>query len=425
MSAIDLLWIVPLMLALLVLKGFFSGSEIALVNADRIKLSHRAKQGDRGAGVVIEFLKRPERLLATTLVGTNIATVSLTTLGTILCIDFFGDELGDLYAFILFTPLLLVLGEIVPKSVSQEKSDEIAPVAVFVLRYLSWVLSPIVVVFSAIARMAARMVGMPGSSQQLFVTSDQLRAVMQLAERAEGVEVFDRIRIERAIRFSDTTAGEAMTPVAEMIAIHADATMAEAVDLIHSRGYYRLPVYSSNMNDIVGVASISPWDLLDRDARARPLTAFVGPACYISPQESLAQLLPVLRARSDRMAIVVDEFGSAIGMLTLQDIFEAVVGDIEGGSFLDSARAVRREPQYQELEEDVFLMDARLPISELNDILGIQIPAREFHTVGGLVVARLGHLAREGETVVEAGYRFEVMEASDRRVGKVRVERQG
>ncbi|UCF79083.1 MAG: HlyC/CorC family transporter [Candidatus Eiseniibacteriota bacterium] len=423
MSAIDVLWIVPLMLLLLLLKGFFSGSEIALVNADKIKLSHRAKQGHKGSRMVLGLFKRPEQLLTTTLVGTNIATVGLTTLGTLIMIHFFGNELGDLYAFLVLTPLLLILGEIVPKSVCQQKSDAIAAIVVFPLRGFSLLLSPIVFVFSRIARFAASLAGRRSSAQHLFVTRDQLRTVMEMAERASDTEVFDRFRIERAIRFADMSVGEEMIPVAEMVAISGDRTMQDVVRIVHRRGYNRLPVYAGNVSNVTGICMLTTWDLLDPQIEQKPLEAFVKPAHYVSRYETLDELLPVLRERDDHMAIVLDEYGSAIGMITMEDVVEAVVGDIDVGYDFEEYLP-RLTRKYEVLEDGAYLMDARLPISEVNDVLGLDLRATAFHTVGGMVLWHLRHLARAGDYVVEAGYRFTVAEATERRINKVRVERE-
>lgn len=156
MSTMAIIWIVPLMLLLLFLKGFFSGSEIACVSTDKLRLSHRARQGHRGSQLVVELLKRYERLLTTTLVGTNVSTVTLTALGTVVMIHFFGPERGDFYAFLMFTPLFLILGEIVPKSVYQQKADMLVPLIVYPLRFFSWLFSPVVFLFENVARLATR-----------------------------------------------------------------------------------------------------------------------------------------------------------------------------------------------------------------------------------------------------------------------------
>jgi CBS domain containing-hemolysin-like protein len=417
---IDLLLIFLTMVVLLLLKGFFSGSEIALVNSDKLKMHHKANQGNRGAQLVLKLFETPDVLLGTTLVGTNIATVILTTLGTLLMIRTFG-QLGDLYAVLLFTPLFLVLGEIVPKSVYQQKSNEIAPVIVYPLRVFSILFYPIVFVFSRIARLCVRLVGGGKSEQNVFITREQMRMVVDMAERGANVDVFDRARIKRAIRFADTSVGEAMIPVAEITAINRNRDTRSAVTLVRRRGYNRLPVYSRNISNIVGVVTLTTWDLMDQELPDRPLDELIKPAHYVSPYQTIDQLLPVLRNRDDHMAIVVDEFGSAVGMITMEDILEEVVGEIDVGYDFEEYLP-RRKRIFEMLDEETYLMDARLPISEANEVLGASLPAVESHTIGGLMMARLRHIPAEGESIVESGFKFTVAEATDRVVVKLRVE---
>jgi CBS domain containing-hemolysin-like protein len=416
----DFLIILLVMVLLLLLKGFFSGSEIALVNSDKFKMHHKAKQGHRGASLVVKLFETPDVLLGTTLVGTNIATVVLTILGTMLMIRAFG-QLGDLYAVLLFTPLFLVLGEIVPKSVYQQKSNEIAPVIVYPLRVFSILFYPIVFVFSRIARLCARLVGGGKTEQTVFITREQMRMVVDMADRGANVDVFDRARIKRAIRFADTSVGEAMIPVAEITAINRNRDTRSAVTLVRRRGYNRLPVYSGNISNIVGIVTLTTWDLMDQELPDCPLEEFIKPAHYVSPYQTIDQLLPVLRTRDDHMAVVVDEFGSAVGMITMEDILEEVVGEIDVGYDFEEYLP-RRKRIFEMLDEETYLMDARLPISEVNELLGTSLPAVESHTIGGLMMARLRHIPAEGEYIVESGFKFMVTEATDRAVVKLRVE---
>ncbi len=410
------------MLVLLLLKGFFSGSEIALVNANKLKMHHRAKQGDRGAQLVLKLFEKPDVLLGTTLVGTNISTVVLVTLGTMLMIRHFGS-IGDLYAVLLFTPLFLILGEVVPKSVYQQKSDEIAPWVVYPLRVFSMLFYPIVFIFSRVARLCARLVGGGKTQQNVFITREQMRMIVEMADRGANVDIFDRVRIKRAIRFADTTVGEAMIPVAEMTAINRNKKTHNAVTMVRRRGYNRLPVYSRNTSNIIGVVTLTTWDLMDPELKNRPLEELIKDAHYVSPYQSIDQLLPILRNREDHMAIVVDEFGSAVGMITMEDILEEVVGEIDVGYDFDEYLP-RRKRNFEMLseEDETFLMDARLPISEVNEVLGSSLPSVESHTIGGLMMARLRHIPGEGETIVEAGFRFTVTEATERAAVKIRAE---
>ncbi len=416
----DYLVIVLVMIVLLLLKGFFSGSEIALVNSDKLKMRHKANQGSRGADLVLRLFRTPDVILGTTLVGTNIATIALTTLGTMLMINTFG-QLGDLYAVLLFTPLFLILGEIVPKSVYQQKSNEIAPVIVFPLRVFSILFYPLVFIFSRIARLCARLVGGGKSEQNVFITREQMRMVVEMADRGANVDVFDRARIKRVIRFAETSVGEAMIPVAELTAINRNRDTRSAITLVRRRGYNRLPVYSRNISNIVGIVTLTTWDLMDQELPDRPLEELIKPAHYVSPYQTIDQLLPILRNRDDHMAIVVNEFGSAIGMITMEDILEEVVGEIDVGYDFEEYLP-RRKRIFEMLDEETYLMDARLPISEVNEVLGTSLPAVESHTIGGLIMARVRHIPVEGESIVESGFRFTVTEATDRAVVKLRVE---
>ena len=168
----DLFTAIVLMFFFLLLKGFFSGSEIALVSSDKIKLRHREKQGDRGAGLALKLFQHPDVILSTTLVGTNISTVVLTTIGALLMIGYFGDS-GEIYAFLVLTPVLLILGEIVPKSVYQQRADSLTPIIIYPLRWASLLFYPVVFIFSRVARLAARLVGAGKIEQPFFITREQ------------------------------------------------------------------------------------------------------------------------------------------------------------------------------------------------------------------------------------------------------------
>jgi putative hemolysin len=408
------------MVVFLLLKGFFSGSEIALVNSDKLKLRHKAREGDKGARLVLKLFETPDVILGTTLVGNNIATVVFTTIGTMAMIGAFGDA-GDLYAILLLTPLALILGEVVPKSVYQHTSDLIAPIIIHPLRWFSFLFYPVIFIFSRVARFAARLVGGGAAQQNVFINREQLRSVLEMAERGSNVDSFDRVRIRRAIRFSETLVGEAMVPVGEIVAIGRNQTTGDAIDLVRRFGYNRLPVYEGNTSNVVGICTLNTWVLMDDTLADHPLQELTNPALYVSALQTIDQLLPTLRSREDHMAIVVNEFGSCIGMITMEDIIEEVVGEIDVGYDFEEYLP-RRRRIFEMLDESTYLMSARLPISEANDVLGIDLTPSEAHTLGGMVMTRLRHIPHAGEYVVESGYRFTVQTASERAIEKLRVE---
>ena len=417
----DIFLIILAMIMLLLLQGFFSGSEIALVHADRLKLHHLASQGHRSAALILKLFHKPEVLLGTTLVGTNLSLVTLTMLGTILMIQAFGEH-GDFIAFLIYTPLFLVLGEVVPKSVYQQKADTLALIIVYPLQFFSWLFYPVVFVFSWVARRVARLAGVVVESRELFTNREQIRTVIEMAEQGADIDVFDRDRILRVTRFADATVGEVMIPIAEMTMIDSNKTTQDAIQLARERGHFRLPVYKDEQSKVIGVVSFTMWDLMDPALAKRPLSELIQPAYYVTVHQLLDELLPNLQQRKEHVAVVVDEFESAIGMITLEDVLVEVVGEVVNVGYTFEGHLPRHKYSIEQLDDGTYLMDGRVAITDANAALDINLASAEAHTVGGMVISHLRHLPNPGEYVIQAGYRFSVEEVSDRGIRKLRVD---
>ncbi len=417
----DLTFELFLILFFLILKGFFSGSEIAMVNSDKLKLRHQAKIGNKGARLVLKLFKKPDIILGTTLVGTNIATVVISTLGALLFIEWFGSS-GDLISILILTPILLIFGEVVPKSVFQQKADTLVTIIIYVLRFFSYVFYPLIIIFSTVARFATKIVGGGETPQNMFITREEIRVLLDLSESTSDPSTIDRKRIRRIIRFADTTVGEAMIPLADVVGFNEVRDMKEAIRVVIQYGFNRLPVYSGNITNVQGMLTLSTWDLMDTELENKPISDFICPTLYLSPKQTIDQALPQLQAREDHMAVVVDEYGSAVGILTMEDVFEEVVGEIDVGYDFDEYNPKQRVYIIHENEKS-HVMGGRMPISEVNDILYVKLPAEEAHTIGGLITSRLRTIPQVGDAVEEQDYRLTVLEADERTVIKVRFER--
>jgi len=418
----DLIPALAAMVVLLLLKGFFSGSEIALVSADKIQMRHLARQGERGARLLLKMFQKPDRLLTATLVGTNIATVALTTIGTLMMVSFFGHQ-GDFYAFLIFTPILLIFGEIVPKSIYQQKAEFLAPLIVYPLRIFSALFFPIIWIFSLVARLASRLAGAGKASSSFLLSREQLRAVVEMTERRLNVSAFRHGRIRRAIRFGDTQAAGVMTPLRDVIFFDSQGATGQLIDAARKNGYRPIPVYQGDSVNIIGLVSLTPWDAIKDEIRSTPVKDLLKPAYYAAPNQAIARLLPVLQAREDQTAIIVDEFGSAIGLITLEDILELVIGEAQTGyHFEKHPRAHQRTLEV--IEEGIYVLDARLPVAEINDVIGLNLPLGDYRTIGGMLLNHLRRIPRKGDYMIESGYRFSVEEATRRAAVRVRAEPQ-
>lgn len=416
-------WTVELFIILffLILKGFFSGSEIAMVNSDKLKLRHQAKMGNKGARLVLKLFKKPDVILGTTLVGTNLATVIISTLGTLVFIELFGST-GDFISVLVLTPILLIFGEVVPKSVFQQKADTLVPFLIYILQFFSYVFYPLIIIFSTVARFATKIVGGGETPQNMFITREEIRVLLDLSESASDPSTIDRKRIRRIIRFADTTVGEAMIPLADVVGFNKARDMKEAIRIVIKHGFNRLPVYHGNITNVKGMLTLSTWDLMEMDLENKPITDYISPTLYLSPKQTIDQALPQLQARDDHMAVVVDEYGSAIGILTMEDVFEEVVGEIDVGYDFEEYNPKGRFYIIHENEHS-HILGGRMPISEVNDILYVKLPVEEAHTVGGFITSRLRTIPKVGDIVEEQGYRLSVLEADERTVIKIRIER--
>ncbi|MBF0454913.1 MAG: HlyC/CorC family transporter [Magnetococcales bacterium] len=413
-----------IILIFLVLKGFFSGSEIAMVNCDKIKMRHQAKMGNKGAKLVLKLFKTPDVILGTTLVGTNIATVTISTMATLMFIELFGPR-GDLISVLLFTPFLLILGEIVPKSVYQQKADAIAPYIIYGLRFFSLLFFPVIFIFSRVARLATRLAGGSSAQQAGFITREEIRMLLEMSDSTSNsvTRGFDKTRIRRIIRFADTTVGEAMIPLAEVAGLDENTSMEDAMECIWNKGFNRLPIYRDNLTNVIGVLTLNTWDMMDPEIVNKSISEFVKEPHYISPKQTIDQTLPTMQNRDDHMGIVVDEFGSAVGILTMEDIFEEVVGEIDVGYDFDEYHPKRNRTVIEQEGEDEYVVDGRTPMSQINDALHTQFPLGEAHTVAGLILNRLRTIPKEGASIVEQDYKFTVRQADKRIISKVHIQR--
>ena len=415
----DFLILVPLLIVLLLCKGFFSGSEIAMVSSDKLKLRSKADHGDKGAGVVLKLFRKPDSLLATTLIGTNVCTMLLAVLGTALMIGILGPG-GDIYATLLLTPVMLILGEIVPKSVFQQHADVIAPRIARPLALLRALLMPVVLTLGWIGRKIAVRLGPKGVVISPFATRRRLRLMLEGAENIAEPQILDRDRIQRAIQLSDMTVGEAMIPLANVAGAPKTASMKQLATLGRQAGHRRIPLYDGNISNIVAIASWSIWDEIEPGFTAKKPADFTVPAHFASSIQRLDELLPVLLARTDHMAVAVDEFGTAVGIVTVEDLMAHLLGNVARGIHPRFPGAGENDDVEQ--EDDVLLMDASTPLAEIGELLDIGLPTREFHTVGGLMTSRLRRIPAIGDTLEESGYKFTVVEATSRAPTRIRVE---
>ncbi|MCO4774224.1 MAG: HlyC/CorC family transporter [Deltaproteobacteria bacterium] len=390
-------------------EGFFSGSEIALVSADKVKIRAMREEGSSSGRLLASFLEAPEPILTTTLIGTNLSTVTGTTVFALMLSQHWGLE-GGLWTVLLLSPLLLLFGELVPKSVYRRYSSEIAPVVIRPLLFLSKVFAPAVWIVQALMVALLRALG-ADEENTLSVSRDELRLLLDRSETAD-VEEDEREMIHRIFDFPEVTVREAMKPLIDVAAIEETEPLEKALTMFVETGYSRLPVFHERIDDIVGVLRAS--DLLGQDDLSQPCKLLMRPVPYVPEASKVDQLLPRLQRQPPGMAIVVDEYGGAEGLVTVEDILEEIVGEIEDEHDELSIEIRRRG-------EREFLVSARTEVDHLNEELDVAIPAGDYETLAGFMLEQIGHIPVAGESTGTDNAVFTVVSATSRAIEEVQI----
>lgn len=409
----EILITVLIMILCLAAEAFFSGSEIGTISADRMRLRHDAAKGSRGARLAIQMLHKPEWLLSTTLVGTNVAVVTNTTLGTALMIQLFGESMGWL-AIVLVAPLIWVFGEIVPKSIFQQHANQITPKVIFILRFFSYLFFPILVIFSVLTRLIARILGGGKGESKMFTLREEIQTMMDMTPAGGDIRPVEQRMIRRMFDFREKTAGDIMIPLIDAVAIERGATSGEASKLAQKKMHKLFPVYEERIDKVIGV--VNTLELVASPAE-EPIEGILQEVTYAPSSKSIKSLLMKMRTQHDAMAVVVDEFGGAQGIVTLEDIMEEVVEGLEHEyhSTQEVVEWVRK------LGEQEYLVSARIDLKDLWDKVGIELPPGKYTALAGFLLEQAGEVPEEGTEIEFKGATFEIQKATPLAIQEVRI----
>lgn len=391
----------------LLAQGFFSGSEMALVSANRDKLRALAETGNVGAGHALALLDREERLLGTCLIGTN---TCLVTAGTLVAALVAAQGLRpEVWATALLTPIALTFGEAVPKTVYRHHADTLAPMVARPLRVFEQVLfRPMLWLVDGWSAVLKRL---PGEARN--VSRAGIVGLLDDGHGGGDIDPGDRELIKRLFGLVDTPVESCMTPLVDVIALPETATVADATSRVLQHGKSRLMVYRDRIDNIIGY--IDHRDLLfSATGDAQPVSAIARPARYVPETQRSHDLLRQLRNEQEHLAVVVDEYGGAVGLVTVEDLLEEVVGEIRD-------ERDKAGPGIRRLSERDWRVPARLEIGEVSEVIGRPLPEGDYETVAGMVLARLGRIPEAGEVVRVGGFTIHVEAATDRAIQTVRL----
>ena len=397
-----------------ILSAFFSSSEVALISITRAKVRTLVNEGKPGSKAVAELKESPEHLLITILIGNNIVNVAAATLATSLAIKAFGD-IGVGIATFFVVIILLVFGEIGPKIYAARASDSFALGVAPVVLFLSRIFSPLIWLVEKVSPTF----GIGKEVGEASVTEEEIKEWIDVGKEDGTIEQGEQEMLYSVLEFSDTTAREIMTPRVDVTLMEDTVTFEEAIRIFNETGFSRIPVYRDHIDNITGILNVKDvFSAMVSHRRDSTIKEVMYDPMFVPETKKIDDLLKELQVHRVQMAIVIDEYSSFVGIVTVEDILEEIVGDI-----MDEYD--KEEPEIQNLSDGVFVVDAQMWVEDLNDTMGLTLPVSEsYETIGGLIIDRLGHLPQhpgEKAEIEEAHLTLVVMQMHGRRIIKVKI----
>lgn len=398
---------------LVALSGFFSGSETALMSVNKIRIRELANEGDRKAEIVDRLLADHTRLLATILIGNNLVNIAASAIATSLAIEIFGSS-GVGIATGIVTLIILIFGEITPKSIGNRRAVKYSKLVAPILFWMERLLSPLITLFVMVIRL---FVGEGNLLSTSFLSEEEIRRFVNVSEEEGVIKRTERKMINSIFEFDDTTVKEVMVPRIDVVGVEEKANIRQLVKLAVDRGHSRIPVFQESIDRVTGIIYVKDLLqlLIDNKDEDIIVKEYKRPAYFIPESKKINELLTEMRKRKVHISIVLDEYGGTAGLITIEDLLEEIVGDIQDEYDL--------EPKLIEyLNEHELLLDARINIDELNEILPEPILDEEnYETISGFILYQLGYLPKEGEKLEIDNFIIQVDKILENRLDKIKI----
>lgn len=408
----DILLYIIIFFLCLSCEAFFSGSEIALIAANPKKIRKSPEVSSSRIKMTLKLLNNRERLLATTLCGTNLSVVTNSILITSLFISFFGER-GEIYSILILSPILLIFGAIIPMTLFQQRATKIAPWVSYPVWSASYLFYPIVILMTKLTHIILFLAGTKKSKETPFVTREELRLILKISKKGSDLTTKEVTMIDRLFDFSHTLIKEAMIPLIEVVAVEDKATVKDAITTISKKGYSRLPVYHERIDNIIGI--VNSFDLLDAPLSDQSIKPLIRNAPYVPESKPIDELLVEMQKKRNHLAIVVDEYGGTVGIITIEDILEEIVGEIKDEYDTD-------KKLYRKIRWNRYLINARMEIDQMRELLPLSLPDGDFETLGGFLLEKFGHIPKPGETLQHQNLTFTIVSSDERSIGEVKIK---
>ena len=403
------------LIAMIGLSGYFSGLEVALVSIRRSKIEQMLKDKVRGASSLHKLKSNPSRMMSSVNLGNNLASIAATALATDISLKFFGDD-GLAIAIGIMTFLILIFGEITPKTYCNANASKVAIKNSRILLIFGYVFFPIVWIFEIITKGMIKLTG--SSDMPPGLTEDEIKEVVEQGYKDKAIEKQESELVHGALNFDDIVIRTVMTPRTKMFKLNSKMMLFEALPEINKSGFSRIPVFADNTDQIVGIVHVRDvLKKLESDEKVISLEQIMREPVFVSQEKRVSDLLKEMQGRRTHMAIVLDEFGGVEGCVTLEDLLEEIVGEIEDETDTE-------KPSFQRDGQNAIVTDGDIEIDVINDIFQSNIPpGDDYSTLNGLLHEQLHDMPKEDDKIEIGSLRIIIEKVSKNKPEKIRIEK--
>lgn len=401
------------LVVLLALSAFFSSSETALTTVNKIRVRTLAEAGDSRAIILSKVIEQQGKMLSAILIGNNIVNLTASSLMTTLTINLLGSKAVG-FATGILTLLILVFGEITPKTLSTISAEKIALSDAKIIYGLMVALTPVIFVVNQLSLWVLLLMRVDPNAKRDTITEDELRTIVEVSHEEGVIEMEEKKMINNVFDFGDSVAKDVMVPRIDMTMADVNSSYDELIDIFREEKYTRIPVYEENTDNVIGIVNMKDLLLID-DRENFHIRDYLREPLYTYEYKKTAELMVEMRQTFNNIVIVLDEYGATAGLITLEDMLEEIVGEIRD--------------EYDEDEEDSLIetapgqysVEGAMKLDDLNDRLGLELESEDYDSVGGLVIGLLDHLPDEGEEVVDNGIQFIVEQVDKNRIDRIKI----
>ena len=400
-----------ILILLIGLSAFFSSAETALTTVNKIRIRNLAEAGDKSAVTLTKVLEDQGKMLSAILVGNNVVNLTASSMSTTLAMNIWSNKAVGIATGVL-TLVILVFGEISPKTISTLYSEKISLKYAKIIYMFMTVMTPVIYAVNVLSSGFLRLVHVDPNRKQEAITEDELRTIVEVSHEEGVIESEEKKIINNVFDFGDSVAKDIMVPRIDMAMVEVGATYDELIDIFREEKYTRMPVYEETTDNVIGIINMKDVLLIDRNEEFHVRDLLREPL-YTYEYKNTAELMVEMRQTSNNMIIVLDEYGATAGMITLEDLLEEIVGEI---------RDEYDEDEEQELVKvgpGEYVVEGSMKLDDLNDQLELELESEDYDSIGGLIIGQLDRLPEEGESVVCDGIRLVVDRLDKNRIDRV------